>query len=294
MKMKYYLLPLVLTLSIISTVKAQEQPENLDAINDYKYIVVPVKFDFLNDADKHQLNSLTKFLFNKYGYKAYLESDPYPEDLKENKCLGLTSEVVKVKGGFLVTKIQINLLDCHGNLVTSSQVGKSREKEFRVAYNLALRAAFQTFQTFNYTYKPDPNASLKLSKTPKPASKHFIEEQKNAKAEIEQLKQELAKLEKEKKQKEIQATQAISNVNKVDVQKPIKKDISVLYAQVIENGFQVVNSKPEVVMILLETPKENTFIVKDQNAMVYKEDGFWYLTKNDGKSISIETLNIKF
>ena len=67
-----------------------------------------------------------------------------------------------------------------------------------------------------------------------------------------------------------------------------------LFAQPIENGFQVVDQTPKVVMILLETPKQNTFIVKGQNAIVYKEDGFWYLSKNDGKTKSNETLNIKF
>jgi len=35
-------------------------------------------------------------------------------------------------------------------------------------------------------------------------------------------------------------------------------------------------------------------LVKDKNAIIYKEDGFWYLSKIDGKSVVVETLNIKF
>jgi hypothetical protein len=67
-----------------------------------------------------------------------------------------------------------------------------------------------------------------------------------------------------------------------------------LYAQPVENGFQVVDTSPKIVMILLETAKSNVFIVKGQNAIVYKEEGSWYLSKNDGTKVSIEALNIKF
>ena len=47
-------------------------------------------------------------------------------------------------------------------------------------------------------------------------------------------------------------------------------------------------------MILLKTSKENTFIVKGENAIVYEEDGFWYISKNDGVKVSVERLDIKF
>ena len=49
-------------------------------INDYKYIIVPKTFDFLNSEDQYQLNSLTKFLFNKYDFEAYFVDDDFPED----------------------------------------------------------------------------------------------------------------------------------------------------------------------------------------------------------------------
>lgn len=73
-----------------------------------------------------------------------------------------------------------------------------------------------------------------------------------------------------------------------------QEDSDVLYAQKIDLGYQLVDKSPKVVLILLETSKSDVFLVKDQNALVYKEDGFWYLSKNSGKNISIKTLNIKF
>ena len=62
----------------------------------------------------------------------------------------------------------------------------------------------------------------------------------------------------------------------------------------IENGFQLVDSTPKVVMILLTTPKQDTFIVKGKDAIVYKKDSFWYISQNDGKNYNTKLLNIKF
>jgi hypothetical protein len=314
---------------------SQEDAFNVEAVDQYKYIIIPLKFQVFKYEDKYQINSLTKFLFNKYGYTAYLENDAYPKDLSSNNCLALTADVVKVKGGFLSTRVQINLMDCNGTLVSSSKVGKSREKEFKVAYNLAVRDAFETFQIHNYNYKPDAKVISLASNESGKSNQKNEEETVSAQKEIERLKQEVAALKEKKEDKknvivgelktsskeengnqplvideELKASskettkdksneivvelKSSSEVDTVDKVNKVKEDLQMLYAQPIENGFQIVDSTPKVVMILLETPKENTFIVKDQNAIVYKQDGFWYLSKNDGSSKTLETLNIKF
>ncbi|MCK4562128.1 MAG: hypothetical protein KAT78_04415, partial [Flavobacteriaceae bacterium] len=54
------------------------------SIDAYKYIIVPKKYDFLKWENKYELNSLTKFLFEKQGYKTLLEGDNYPGDLMNN------------------------------------------------------------------------------------------------------------------------------------------------------------------------------------------------------------------
>lgn len=297
-------LVLIFSLSFVFTfnVFSQEDAINVEAIDNYKYVIVPLKYDFLSDTDQYQINSLTKFLFNKYGYTAFLENDPFPDDLRSNRCLALKAEVVKDRGGFLSTKVIINLMDCNGELIVASKVGKSREKEFKISYNLALRDAFETFQFHNYKYQPDPEIEALSSNLNNAYSKRNDEEAKKAQEEIERLKQEVAVLKEEKKIVKVDDEKAVivpvaetsSDNKKIQQSKAVTEDRKVLFAQPIENGFQVVDTTPKVVMILLETPKSNTFIVKDQNAIVYKEDGFWYLSKNDGKSTSHETLNIKF
>ena len=46
-------------------------------INNYKYIIVPKSYGFLGDEDKFQLNSLTKFLFNKLVKDSFFNCDLY-------------------------------------------------------------------------------------------------------------------------------------------------------------------------------------------------------------------------
>ncbi|WCO02335.1 hypothetical protein [Psychroserpens ponticola] len=294
--MKNIILFLSLSLLISFNASSQDEQINIEAINNYKYVIIPLKFEVLSEVDQYQINSLTKFLFNKYGYAAFLENDSFPEDLRQNGCLALKADVIKVKGGFLSTRLKINLMDCNGQLVVSSKVGKTREKEFKTAYNLAVRNAFQSFQFHNYKYKPNPNAAIVTSSTTS-LVKPNVEDTKVAQEEIERLKQEVASLKEEKEvNKTVIVPVAETSINNKKIIKStaLKTNVSILYAQPIDNGFQVVDKTPKVIMILLVTPKENTFIVKDQNAIVYKEDGFWYLSKNDGNVTSLERLNIKF
>ena len=78
----------------------------------------------------------------------------------------------------------------------------------------------------------------------------------------------------------------------VETSNKVKREL--YYAQEIANGFQLVNSEPRVVMILLNTAAENVFIVKGKSAIVFKEDGFWYYSENDGELGEKTTMDIKF
>ena len=69
---------------------------------------------------------------------------------------------------------------------------------------------------------------------------------------------------------------------------------NIYYAQAIDNGFQVVNSMPKIVMILWTTAAENVYIVKGKSAIVFKEDGLWYYSENDGKLGEKKLIQLKF
>jgi len=120
-------------------------------LNAYKYIIVPKKFDFQKSNDKYQLNSLTKFLFNKEGFTAVFEGDEMPKDLFDNPCLGLKANVENTSG-MLTTKLIIALLDCRNANIFTSLEGKSKIKDFKKSYHEALRKAFQSFKRVNYKY----------------------------------------------------------------------------------------------------------------------------------------------
>ncbi len=231
-------------------------------INDYKYIIVPKTFSFSNSEDQYQLNSLTKFLFNKYGFEAYFVDDDFPEDLKSKRCLALASEVSKVKGGMFKTKLEIVLKDCFGAVVMTSQVGESRLKEFDKAYNEAIRHAFETFQKLDYEYVPKQGGTIETLEG--------------------DIKNEIGEA-------TVAAAAAVSVLDN-----KTKGNSEIYYAQAIENGFQIVNAEPTTVMLLLTTAAENVFIVKGKNAIVFKEDGFWYYSENNGTLSEKKLLNIKF
>ena len=270
------------------------------SVNDYKYIIIPAQFEFLKEKDQYQINSLTKFLFNKYGYTAYMQDEDLPEDLHNNRCLGLTADVVK-ENAFLKTKLRIDLKDCNGTVVKSSQVGETREKEFSKCYNLALRDAFQTFQTMGYTYQPNQAILSKAN------SQISVSTNDNDQNEIARLKNEIKSLKEDKPETVVveQATEK-AKVSEANLKETAPKEVTqpvelvksvtpeVLYAQAIENGFQLVDQTPKVVMILLPTGAKDVYTVKDKNAIVYKKDNQWIYSENDGKVVNEKVINIKF
>lgn len=155
------------------------------SVNDYEYIIVPRTFEFLKKEDAYQLNSLTKFLFNKYGFNAYVQGKEMPKELKENSCRGLLVHVKKSSSLF-ITKLNIELKNCEDQVVFVSAEGTSREKEFKKAYHEALRDAFKDVQKLNYKYNESQEEDKKIVQiTPVPVTeKQIISAEKEKAVEI--------------------------------------------------------------------------------------------------------------
>lgn len=260
------------------------------SLNNYKYIIVPKKYGFLNQDDQFQLNSLTKFLFNKYGFEALMEGETYPDDLNANRCLALTTDVIK-DSGFLKTKIQIELRNCNGLTVYTTQVGESREKDFNRAYSEALRNAFKELETTNYKYVPNVNVS---ETNPKETNN-----QAQVSNEIAQLRAEIESL-KQDKQAPVSPANVPNTIQPVtenvvpQVVSSSENNLGALYAQAIENGFQLVDSSPKVVYKIKNTSMENVFLVEGKNATLYKKDGNWIMEYYENNILKQDVLNIKF
>lgn len=132
------------------------------SINEYQYVVIPRKFEFLKDENKYNLNTLTKMLFEKQGFKVFYEDENKPDDLALDRCKALYGNLVN-DSGMLSTVLQISLKDCTGATVFLSEKGKSKEKEFHKAYYEALREASQSLTALNYTYTGKQSSGMPMT-----------------------------------------------------------------------------------------------------------------------------------
>lgn len=113
-------------------------------LNDYKYAMVPAKFSFLKDDNMYNLNLFTKMYLQKYGFESYYDNEVFPTDFASNNCNKIFIDVLNNSNMF-TTKLKVVLKDCKNNILATSDEGTSREKEYKVAYNEALRMAFDNF-----------------------------------------------------------------------------------------------------------------------------------------------------
>jgi len=231
-------------------------------LNSYKYVVVPYEFSFLSRHDAYRVNTLVRHLFKKEGFEVVYDNQPFPKDLADDRCLGLYADINNQSSLFTI-KMSIELHDCSNQLFFETEVGTSKIKAYEKGYNEALRRAFATIEAKNYSYKP--------------ASKTIVE--KVVETPIDEVEVEVEAVEVE----EVVEQATTTNTSK-----------TVLYAQPIKNGYQLVDSTPKVVMILLKTGAPNVYIVKGQDASVYKENGKWMLSKVTENGNEVSVLNVKF
>ncbi|KJD31497.1 hypothetical protein PK35_13860 [Tamlana nanhaiensis] len=276
--MKTKLVLLLIAILTLNTAFAQ------GSLNDYKYVIVSKKYDFLKEQDQYQLNSLSKFLFNKYGFEALFEGENYPEELALNRCLALNSDVLKDSGLFK-TKLTLQLQDCNGKVVYTSQMGESREKEYQKAYHEALREAFKSLEALNHKYEPSAAVVAQAkSKTKGEDSK-----------EIEKLKKEIETLKQAKSSKVVEVVEEKQDVVKPTVAtKLTKTTTTILYAQETDTGFQLVDSTPKVVFKIKKTGRKDLFLVEGEDSVIYKQDGKWIYEYNTDAGMKQKELNIKF
>lgn len=288
-----------------------------ESVNAYKYVIIPTSFNFLNEPDQYQINSLTKFLFEKQGFNAVMSDEEFPQDLNNNRCLALYADIEKHKA-FLNTKLQIHLKDCNNKVVLSSEIGQSREKEYNKVYNLAIRDAFKSFEDLNYSYQPSSQVISQSTNVPT----HNVGNSQ-AQEEIDRLKREVAALKEVERQKaealaaaaQEKASAKQENVNiqreekenearkkgsKIELAETLKKEtksdesIQSLFANPVQNGYTITDASSKVLYHLVFSGKEDVYIVKGQDAIVYKMNNSWIVSKASDSGVSLKTLNVTF
>src|ERR1700744_3244199 len=121
------------------------------SLNNYKYVLLPKQFSFLKGDDQYGLKSTAKSLLEQKGFTVLWTSGDLPASVAANKCTALMADVTQRKAMFS-TNLTMEIKDCTGNVLFKSKEGKSREKEFFMAYDAALRDALSSLNTLSYKY----------------------------------------------------------------------------------------------------------------------------------------------
>jgi hypothetical protein len=252
---------LILSLILCNSINSNSQVD----LNQYKYAVIPLQYEFLKGKDTYRLNTLTRVLFKEEGFGTYFIGEKLPDDLFKDRCLAVYPDVKKVKGGFFKLRLQIEIKDCNGRVIFESEIGESKENNYKLAHNEALRNAFKSFQRLKYEYKPSPKSE-----------------------QIEKNKISVETEETTQKDEEI----------KIEVSEDIEKEKEELIlsftAKVTDVGFQLLDGDGKVVMHLYKSAAKNVFIVKDKNAIVFRLNDKWIYSQNDGIVQSEKEINILF
>ncbi|MGV7105292.1 hypothetical protein [Flavobacterium sp. U410] len=131
----------------------------------YKYVIVPAKFEFLKEADKYGLNTLTKSFFETEGFTVFYDTEELPLDIANNRCSVLYANVID-QSKLFTTNIAFEIKDCLGKILLVSEIGSSREKSYEVAYKETFREALSSMKgqlNFKNNYIKSTNKEVIVS-----------------------------------------------------------------------------------------------------------------------------------
>lgn len=237
-------------------------------INNYKNVIVPLKFDFLKSENQYRLATLSKFNLTKAGFEAFYDNETLPSD-NVQRCDLLSLDVVKEKS-FLTTKMHILFKDCYGKIIYQSETGMSKEKDFQLAYTEALNKAFVSVYALNYKYVG------------------LIKEEKNTANAIEEKTNVIVV-------KEVKVIENTVTPNSV-TQNVTVQSSGALYAQPIANGYQLVDTTPKVVMKVYKTSNAACFIAEKDtnNGVLISKDGHWFFEYYKNDKLVSEKVTVTF
>ncbi|MBR9854571.1 MAG: hypothetical protein GYB37_08330 [Algicola sp.] len=259
-------------------------------LNNYKYIIVPKKFEAYKTVNEYQTSTLVKYYFEQNGFNAVYD-DALPLELANERCLALEADI-EDNSSLFATKLNITLKDCNNVEIFRSIEGKSRIKEFNESYKDAIQKAFVSFSGMKYAYVPKPKEKVEGEA---PVTISFKNDVKTVEEEPTEHIVEQKSTVDEQVYKAIEPKP--SNITRAVVEKiELPDSSSVLYAQAIANGYQLVDSTPKVVLKLEQTSMDNVFMANfnGNNALVFKQNGKWVLEYSENGEKVQKELNIKF
>lgn len=224
-------------------------------LSHYKTVIIPLKYDFMKTENQYRLITLTKHHLKKIGFEAFYNNESFP-NTNNARCEYLFVNVEQ-DNGLLVTKLKVVFKDCNGKLVYESETGKSKLKDFALAYSEALENAFVSVEK-------ERNTSL-VEKT-KSSEYETVAPISNA----------------------IQTTTQVNNTTETTTE--------ILYAQPTSTGFQLVDSSPKVVFKLQKTSNPDFFTATKgtiQGVFVQKNKE-WFFEYYENEKLVSEKVGVKF
>ncbi|UOX34111.1 hypothetical protein LXD69_01040 [Flavobacterium sediminilitoris] len=238
----------------------------LQAQEKYKYVIVPSQFSFFKEADKYNLNSLTKSFFETEGFIVFYDTD-IPDHLLNDRCEMLYADVLE-NNKLFTTNLNVNIKDCANKIIAESVIGTSRDKDFQRAYTIALRNALTSLRgklNFANTYVKSQNKTQEIKE-----AKNIIKSEKYNNSDL------------------IVDNQTIKNDKKEFNEK--------LTAIETASGYKLLNSKGLEIMVLGNTSVDNVFFAyRDRiQGILIRKINDWYFDYYEKGVLVSKKIDIAF
>lgn len=238
----------------------------LQAQEKYKYVIVPNQFSFFKEADKYNLNSLTKSFFETEGFIVFYDTD-IPDHLLNDRCEMLYADVLE-NNKLFTTNLNVNIKDCANKIIAESVIGTSRDKDFQRAYTIALRNALTSLRgklNFANTYVKSQNKTQEIKE-----AKNIIKSEKYNNSDL------------------IVDNQTIKNDKKEFDEK--------LTAIETASGYKLLNSKGLEIMVLGNTSVDNVFFAyRDRiQGILIRKINDWYFDYYEKGVLVSKKIDIAF
>ncbi len=291
--MKKVLLLSVFLFGLVATSNAQ--------FNDYKYIIVPIKFSAFKNQNEHQTSTLIKYHIAKNGFNVVYDN-ALPDDVTKNRCLGLYVDFID-KSSLFTTKAFLEFKKCDGTVVFTTKEGRTKIKEFKGAYSAVIEQAASSLIGKEHAYKEKVMPKT-VTTAPTPSVKEKMEEKEavipakpaSTQKSVSVVETMTEKTKASVKETAVTATKPVTNTRPPSPTIEKQATNGILYAQPIAGGYQLVDTTPKVKYILEATSIDDVFLVNQDgiNGVVLKKDDTWYLEYKGANGKVSKELIIKF
>lgn len=257
-------------------------------LNEYKYIVVPKRFEAFKSVNQHNTSVLVKYLLSQEGFNVVYD-DAQPMELRTDPCLGVYTKLNNTSS-LLATKVIIDLVDCENQLVYTSQEGKSKKKDYKEAYAEAIDEAMWSFRGLDYEYYPSRKDEETTKAVMIPPAEETVET-------VETVETEEAEDLTPSEDVQPVADSSVEEISETNESVPTSTSgTDVWYAQELDWGYQLVDSTPKVRMKLYKTSLSDVYLAESEgkNGVVYQKEGEWWFEFVEGDVKQQTNLTIRF